>query len=392
MKKLAALLLAGAMVFNLAACGANGSTNSGDTATGTSQQSSAEAPSGAYDFSKVKIGVIGFFESGENLDAITAYLDELSANIGFRYEYVAGSSYDEQTNITTAQNLIASGCNGIIMCMDSGTEAIMEECASAKVYMAGFLCDMESSLDKIKDNPYYLGNVCDGFYDNGTIGEKAAELLIADGNTNVGIVTFPLNYYPNKALAIDAFTSKIAEHNQTAAEEVEIYETVELSFSPLEDTYFQDYPELDSIFGLASGFVHPTMVSAGKTDISLYTTGFKKDDVDAFHDGSIRMMTLSNTEALVYPLAMILNEVSGQPYADKPATGERVDTSTIFITSDEEMNALVEKCFYCTNDMADAFIDAEGFKSYLTAYNSDATYEELTSALLKMSMEDIMAK
>src|SRR5690606_14284312 len=110
--------------------------------------------------------------------------------------------------------------------------------------------------------------------------------------------------------------------------------------SLLEETYFNKYSELDSILSLASGFVHPTMVSAGRTDVSLYSTGFKKEDVPAFENGEIRMMTLSNIEAIAYPLSMILNEVADKPFSDKPEQAERVDTSILFVTNEEELKAL----------------------------------------------------
>ncbi|BCJ94225.1 hypothetical protein acsn021_17940 [Anaerocolumna cellulosilytica] len=392
LKKIIAACMAGIMLVGLTACGNNGKKGS-DNATATPAVNEENAGETAgYDFSNVKIGVLGFFQSGETMDAVTAYMDALSKEVGFTYEYVAGSSYDEQTNITAAQNLIASGINGLILCMDNGTEAILEECENAGVYLAGYLTDMESSFDKIKDSKYYLGNVNDGLYDNSSIGEKAAELVIQNNNKKVGVVTFPLNYYPHKQEAIDAFTAKVNSYNETAADKIDIYDTQELMFTQLEDTYFATYPELDSIFGLASGFIYPAMVSSGRTDVDLYTTGFKKDDNAAFNNEEIKMFTLSSTEAIVFPMALLLNEIAGQPYADKPSTAERADTSVIFVTNKDEMATLSEECLFYTADVEDAFISPEGFKSYLTVYNDNANYADLKEVLLKMSMEELSAK
>jgi len=387
MKKILALFMSIMMVFSLAGCGSKETKKEGKTETEDTTGAASE-----FDFTDVKIGVLGYMQSGETLDAMTAYLDALSEEVGFTYEYVAGSSYDEQTNITAVQNLIASGVDGIILAMDSGTSSIIKECESAGVYLAGFVTDFDRSFDSIKANPYFLGNVCDGKYNQSEIGGRAAELLISDGNKKAGIVTFPLNYFPHKKEAIDEFANKIEEYNKTAAETIEIYDTQELSFTQLEDTYFKTYPEIDSIFGLASGYIYSTMVSAGKTDVDLYYTGYKKDDIAAFEKGDIRMMTLSNIEALSYPLAMILNQVSDMPYADKPQEAERVDTSIVFVTNNDELKALQEKCLYYTTDMEQSFISAEGFKQYLTAFNPDAKYAELKEVLMHMSMEDIMAK
>ena len=388
MKKMIKLLMSATMLLGLAACGgADEQQGSDSTAAGNSTAEEA-----SFDYADVKIGVLGHMQSGETLDALTVYMDALSEEVGFSYEYVVGSSYDEQTNITAVQNLIASGVDGIILAIDSGTPAILQECEAAGVFLSAFITDMDSSFDELKSSDYYLGNVNDGLYDTSSIGEKAAELVIKDGNTNVGIVTFPLLYFPQKSAAIQAFTKTIESHNDTATEPIEIYETQELSFSALEDTYFNNYPELDSIFSLASGFVHPTMVSADKTDIDLYTTGFKKDDLDAFENGEMRMMTLSNVEVVALPVAMILNAVAEKPFADQPEEAERIDTSVVFVTNDEELTALEEKCFYFTADIDQAFISPEDFTQYLTAYNPDASYEEFKEVLVNMSMEDLMAK
>ena len=387
MKKFAKLFIGGMLSLGLGACGVSGNQQGTDSAT---QDNNGEEV--AFDYSNVKIGVLGHMQSGETLDALTVYLDNLSEEVGFTYEYVVGNSYDEQINITAVQNLIASGVDGIIMTMDSGTPAIMQEAESAGVFLAGFLTDMDSSFDEVALSDYFLGNVVDGSYDNGPIGEKAAEILIEDGKNHVGVVTFPLLYFPQKAGAIESFTKKIETHNATADEPIEIYETQELSFSLLEETYFNKHSELDSILSLASGFVHPTMVSAGRTDVSLYSTGFKKEDVPAFENGEIRMMTLSNIEAIAYPVSMILNEVADKPFSDKPEEAERVDTSILFVTNDEELKALEEKSFYFTADIENAFLSPEDFKEYLTVYNSEASYKELKEMLLNMSMEDLIEK
>lgn len=381
MRKILVVLSKLALLLMLTACGTDTtSTNEGDRGERD------------FDYSNIKIGFLGHVQSGETLDALTAYLDSISEEVGFSYEYVVGSSYDEQTNLTAAQNLIASGVDGIITTLDSGAEAILQEAESAGVYLAGFLNDMDSSFDELKSSEYYLGNVCDGLYDNASIGEKAAELIIADGKKNVGVVSFPLNYFPQKAGAIESFINEIEEHNKNTGDQIEIYDTEILSFTALEDNYFNNHPDIDSIFSLASGFVHPTMVSAGKTDVSLYSTGFKIDDYEAFEAGEIRLMTLSNIEAVVYPLSMMLNEITGMPYEDKPHEAERVDTSILFITNMDELNTLAEKSLYYTADIENAFISAKDFTQYLTTHNPNANYSDLKEDLMKMSIEDLANK
>lgn len=133
------LLMSATMLLGLAACGGAGEQQGSDsTAAGNSTAEQA-----SFDYADVKIGVLGHMQSGETLDALTVYMDALSEEVGFSYEYVVGSSYDEQTNITAVQNLIASGVDGIILAIDSGTPAILQECEAAGVFLSAFITDMD---------------------------------------------------------------------------------------------------------------------------------------------------------------------------------------------------------------------------------------------------------
>ena len=347
------------------------------------------------ELSGLKIGVLHYKETGEDVEALLAFLDALKAETGLDYTFVCGSSYDEQTNLTQAQNLISSGCNGIVMCMDSAMTSVMEECELAEVYVAGYLCDFETSFDAIKDNPYFLGTICDGEYNNASIGAQAAELALEDGVKNIGIVTFPLRYYPHKAEAIAEFQARIDEYNATAADadKITVFETQELSFEPLDPTYFATYPQVDAIFALASSFVYPVMVSENRTDVKLYSTGFESEESiqDATRQGIMRMQTFANTEAVVYPISLLVNAIQGNTYPDQPAT-ERVDTSVVFVTNAEEMDAVLTKSFYLTADMEDFFYTMDEIRNMIISINPDATYATLTAKLHSMDMEAILAK
>ena len=159
----------------------------------------------------IKIGILGYQQSGEPVTAINNFMTAMQEATGIEFIYVCGSSYDEQTNLTHVQNLISSGCNGIIMCMVSAMEAIIEECELAGVFVGGFLCDMENSLAMLQQHENFVGTVCDGAYDNAIYGEHVAKLVIADGRKNIGLLSSPFRYYPHKKEAVEAFQKAIDE-------------------------------------------------------------------------------------------------------------------------------------------------------------------------------------
>lgn len=347
------------------------------------------------DLKGIKIGIIGYQESGEPVTAINNFLTAFGEATGMEFVYVKGSSYDEQTNLTVAQNLISAGCNGIIMTMDSAMEPILEEAASANVFVGGFLVDMERSMPVIQDHPNFVGTVVDGPYDNTVYGQRAAELVIADGRKNVGLLTSPFRYYPHKEEAVKAFQAAIDAHNETAEEKIVYSDVEELAFEQLEATYFANHPDMDAIVSFAAGtFVYPTMVAENRTDLRMYAVGFESEEafLDNMRAGMAGMQTYSNTEAIMYPVALLVNAIQGNRYPDQPAQAERQDTSVVFVSTSDEIDAVMTKSFYLNPVIENSFLTMEDAKNLILSYNPDATYADLTAYLTKMGIEDIIVK
>lgn len=382
MRKIISILTVFLLVFGLTACGTKTSTNEGNNEK--------------KDLSDVTIGIVGYSDSGTAYDSIVAVYNQISEATGIKFKYVKGSSFDESVNVTAVQNLISSGCNGIIMTMDSGMASVMKEANAAGVYVAGFLNSMDQSFEKIKDDKYFLGTVSDGYLDGSKIGQKAAELVIRDKKRNVGVITYPHNYFPTHAQADKAFRAAIEEYNNKATEtdKINLYESVQLSFKALEPTYFQKNSEIDGIFGMGLTFIYPTMVNSNIENVTLYSTGYDTAEsyVKGFESGVIGMETCSNTEALVYPVSLIANAVKGKQFSDKPASAEAVETNTVFLTSEDELNAFQTNAIYHSGDVSHSLLKDEDIKNLMTAINENASYKDLVKTIQSWSIEDIQAK
>jgi ABC-type sugar transport system substrate-binding protein len=377
MKKFLSVLLVCFLLLTTAACG---------------KDASKEGQVSKGDLSDITIGIVSYGTS----ETIEPFYKKVSEATGIKFKYVLGDSYDETKNVTAVQNLISSGVDGIIMTMDSGMEAIMKEAESANVYVAGYLTGMQQSMDKIKDNKYFLGAVNDGIADGSVVGNKAAELVIQQNKKSVGVLSFPKIYFPAQVQADEAFRTKIEEFNKTAdaKDKITVKDTVELSFQPLEDVYFKQNPDIDSIFNLAAGFVYPTMVSANVKNITLYTAGYTYDESyqNAFKEGIIGLQTVSNTESMIYPIALIANAVKGETFSDQPETAEAVDTSVVFLTNKDELKAFEENTMNATGDASRALLSEDDIRNLIKVSNPDATYENLVKTIQSWSIEDILAK
>lgn len=347
------------------------------------------------ELSNITIGIVGYLDSGTAYNAYKAFYNEVSKATGIKFKYVKGNSYDESANVTAVQNLISSGVNGIIMCMDSAMPSIVNEAQSAGVYVAGFLTGFDKSINTIKNNKYFLGTVRDGYADGSILGNKIADLVIKNKNKNVGVITFPKIYFPVHGQADKAFRAKITQYNDKSAakDKITMYDTEELSFKPLDPTYFKKYPKLDAIVGLSSGFVYPTMVSANVKNVTLYSNGYDNTASfkNAFKKGIVRMQTCSNVEAMIYPISLIVNAIKGIQFADKP-TSEAVDTNTVFITNPYDENIFENEAIYYTGNAKHSLLSEDDIRSLIKATNPNATYKNLVKTIQSWTIEDLTAK
>lgn len=399
-KKAAALGLTAAMGLSaLAGCG--DSANSGSNgSTGQSTTADNSVSESGVTTTHHKIGIGLYTDSGKSVEALKAYLNGISATVDCEFVYTTLSTYDEATNLTEVQNLISSGCEGLILTADMGSAAIKDECEAAGVYVAGFLCDYNTSYttayDEVFGNDYFLGTVCDGWADASPYAEMVAQDVIDNGYKSVGVVIFPDYAYPNQAQAAEVFKEKIEEYNATvdASEQIEVKEPTVLNFAPIDATYFSENSDIDCLFSIAAGanFVYPQMVAAGRTDIKLYTTGFEAtEDVENFRssgNGCFQGTMCSAVEAIAYPLCLIIDALNGTTYSDMPAT-ERVDCQPIIILSDEDMEKVKSSSMYYTADYADALITGEDIVNMCASYNSDATYAQLVESLQHLGVDDL---
>lgn len=386
MKKVFALLLVLAMVFAVA----------------TPSAFAAKKPR------TVKIGVGLYQDSGAAVTAVKSYLASLEDTLNVKFAYTVLSTNDEALNVTKVQELIAAGCDGIIITMDGGMDAILAECRDAGVYCAGYLCDFDNSYrnnyDGVFKNEYFLGTVADGgcgdelkrgydFFDSVIeYNERTPDAPIR----HVAMTTFPVFAFPYQQNFVQQFVEKVEEYNAAnpdKAIEVDPFdeETDILMFRPMDSTYFAKHPGIDAIISMCAGsFVYPTMVSAGVSGtMKLFAAGYNDGDDAVFGSkGAYQQEIVCPVESITYPLVLLLNKINGAEYPDQPAEAERKSCSTLIINSDEDMDKF-QHSIYLSFKPEDAFFTPEEVLA-LTAYgNPDATYAGLCEILEHMTIEDI---
>lgn len=366
------------------------------------------APTASAKARTTKIGVGLYKDSGADVTAVKAFLGNLEEPLNVKFVYTVLSTNDEALNITKVQEMIAAGCDGIIITMDSGTEAILQECADAGVYCAGYLCDFDTSFrnnyDNVFKNEFFLGTVADGgcadearrgydFFDSVIeYNERTPDAPIR----HVAMTTFPAFAFPYQQSFAAQFVEKVEEYNAANPDKAITVDPLDqdtdiLMFRPMDSTYFNKHPGIDAIVSICAGaFVYPTMVSAGVSNtMKLFAAGYNDGDEAVFGSkGAYQMEVVSPVEAVVFPLVLLLNKLNGVEFPDQPAEAERHGCSVLVINSDEDL-AKFKNSIYLSFKPEDAFLTPEDVLA-LTAYNNpDATYAGLVDVLTHMTIDDI---
>ena len=396
LKKISLVLMAGALVASLTACGGGESSEGG--------------ASGEAEFKDAKIALAYYQDSGPAVTAVHAFLDEVGKAMNTEFTYVTFSQTDEATNVATVQQLISSGVDGIIGTMDLGTQAILDECEAAGIYYAGYVCDFETSYttmhDEVFGNEAFLGTVSDGsLTDNVQGGQYMFDSLIEyneahpdDPVEHVSMTMFPEFAYPIQRLCADQFVAAVEEYNKTAETPITVApldeETDILQFAPIDSTYFSKHPGIDGIISFAAGtsFVYPAMVSAGvDSEIKLFTVGLDGGEEDNFGSAgtqTYQQVVVTPVETVIYPLVLMINKINDVEFSDMPETAERIATNQFVVNSDEDMEKMLTN-IYSTGNYEDALITAEDVAELTAVANPDATYAGLVETVQGFSIDSI---
>lgn len=170
MRRILVLLMAFALLFNLAACG-----------------SEKDAGSAKKD---IKIGV-SIWSSTDTLGKPSKdMIDAAAEALGVEVMYVDQAHISEQVT-ASVETLVAAGCDGIIVCNSSAAEmtSIINTCNEHKVYVAQFYRylneeDNPEEYALAVSSPYYVGAVHEDEVQNGY---TLAQILCEKGSRKIAL-------------------------------------------------------------------------------------------------------------------------------------------------------------------------------------------------------------
>ncbi len=389
-KKVTATALAATMVLGMTACG-----GSKDTTTADSSSSAAtETPAAATDNKDIKIGVSIWSSTDVLGSQCKLILDEAAKALGVQVQYVDQGHVSEKVTASVEQ-LVAAGCQGIIICNSSDTEmtSAIKTCNDNKVYLAQFfrVISKDNSADIYQmatDSAYYIGAVHE---DEPANGEALVNILLEKGDRNIGLIGWEqgdatwLGRWEGYKAGVEKWNEANPDDKATLSEPQYAGTTSEGGSKAAEALMAAD-PNLDALIAAGGGGdplqgAIAAVERAGKTqDIDIVSTDFLPDLGERLENGSMAGESGGHYCDPLIAFMMVYNAIKGN-YTDFAGKFEDVPFPYLYVSSADDYKAYEQY-----------FVDQLPYTDEELVAMSELDLAGLKEAAAKVSIEDAAAR
>ena len=389
-KKVTATALAATMVLGMTACG-----GSKDTTTADSSSSAAtETPAAATDNKDIKIGVSIWSSTDVLGSQCKLILDEAAKALGVQVQYVDQGHVSEKVTASVEQ-LVAAGCQGIIICNSSDTEmtSAIKTCNDNKVYLAQFfrVISKDNSADIYQmatDSAYYIGAVHE---DEPANVEALVNILLEKGDRNIGLIGWEqgdatwLGRWEGYKAGVEKWNEANPDDKATLSEPQYAGTTSEGGSKAAEALMAAD-PNLDALIPAGGGGdplqgAIAAVERAGKTqDIDIVSTDFLPDLGERLENGSMAGESGGHYCDPLIAFMMVYNAIKGN-YTDFAGKFEDVPFPYLYVSSADDYKAYEQY-----------FVDQLPYTDEELVAMSELDLAGLKEAAAKVSIEDAAAR
>jgi len=385
-KRMVALSVVAAMALPLAACG--NSNNAGSSAAGDTKEIKA------IDNKDIKIGVSIWSSTDVLGSQCKKILDEAADALGVQVQYVDQGHVSEKVT-SSVEQLVAAGCQGIIICNSSDTEmtSAIKTANDNKVYLSQFfrIIDKEKSADIYKlatDSPYYIGAVHENEPENG---EKLVEILLNKGDRNIGLIGWEqgdatwLGRWEGYKAGVEKWNKEHPD-DQAKLSEPQYAGTSSEGGSKAAEALMAADPNLDALIPAGGGGdplqgVIAAVERAGKTaDIDIASTDFLPDLGERLKNGSMAGESGGHYCDPLFSFMMVYNAIKGN-YTGIEGKFEDVLFPYLYVSSPEDYvdyeKYFVEKLPYTKEELVSM---------------SELSLDDLKASAAKLSIQDAMER
>lgn len=389
-KKVTATALAATMVLGMTACGGSKDTTTADS----SSSAAAETPAAATDNKDIKIGVSIWSSTDVLGSQCKLILDEAAKALGVQVQYVDQGHVSEKVTASVEQ-LVAAGCQGIIICNSSDTEmtSAIKTCNDNKVYLAQFfrVISKDNSADIYQmatDSAYYIGAVHE---DEPANGEALVNILLEKGDRNIGLIGWEqgdatwLGRWEGYKAGVEKWNEANPDDKATLSEPQYAGTTSEGGSKAAEALMAAD-PNLDALIPAGGGGdplqgAIAAVERAGKTqDIDIVSTDFLPDLGERLENGSMAGESGGHYCDPLIAFMMVYNAIKGN-YTDFAGKFEDVPFPYLYVSSADDYKAYEQY-----------FVDQLPYTDEELTAMSELDLAGLKEAAAKVSIEDAAAR
>ncbi len=396
-KKVIAILMSAAMMITmLAGCGSAAADEKGaDNAQTESEQSveetDAKEEESVQSAGTRKIGVILYGKDDTMGAAVYSYLNFAAEAMDVDLTWAFGD-YDAAAQLTTCQNMVAAGCEGILMMpMDNAAvQQVAAYCEQNQVYFGLMFRDITDDTIKttVEGYEYY---VVDGFENDELYAQRMVEYMAEEyGVSNFG------------EMSLYASSPLVARNNgfESGFESTDAVKLAEFPFPTDSSTqtiaagienFINSYQDMDAIVLGASS------VGAGETVMNTLSTMTEPGAVkvgtfdafegmdEAFESGYLVYVAGGVGIESLFDFVVLYNAVDGTPLSDDLVV---LNMSEIEVKSAQDCKNYSQ---YIDNPDHQIFT-AEEIRNMCRRYNPDATLEDIQSYIDQYSLEWVVER
>ena len=393
-KKVTAAALAATMVVGMAACGSGSETASSSDSAASSSGTEAAATPAVTDNSKIKIGVSIWSSTDVLGSQCKLILDAAADALGVEVQYVDQGHVSEKVTASVEQ-LVAAGCQGIIICNSSDTEmtSAIKTCNDNGVYLAQFfrIISETNSADiyqAAKDSAYYIGAVHE---DEPANGEALVNILLDKGDRDIGLIGWEqgdatwLGRWEGYKAGVDKWNEAHPDDPAQLSEPQYAGTTSEGGSKAAEALMAAD-PNLDALIPAGGGGdplqgAIAAVERAGKTqDIDIVSTDFLPDLGERLENGSMAGESGGHYCDPLIAFMMVYNAIKGN-YTDFAGKFEDVPFPYLYVSSADDYKAYEQY-----------FVDQLPYTDEELVAMSELDLAGLKEAAAKVSIEDAAAR
>lgn len=388
-KRILTFVLGAAMIVSLlAGCGKDGGSQTAEGGADVNEAAQeteevSQADTGAEE--EHKIGVIFYGKDDDLGQCVYTEVNHAAEVIGANVEWALGD-FDTESQLTSVENLISAGCEGIMFMPieDASAQKVGQACEESGVYFAICFRDILDSDIKayVESCKYYVGSCWE---DDKGAAEELVQVMSENGRSVFGLEKMN----PSIALAVrnDGFADGVAAVGGSIVAEYEVPNDGNSQTHINGVTNFLNlYPDMDGILmttssqGAAESIVNTIKQNTSVGDVTLAMFDLYDGIAADFEEGWVTAAAAGNSPDALFVFLALFNSVDGTPLSDSFIN---LSQKQVVVTSAEEC-ADYEK--YIDNPDYQIYSD-DTIKSLVGRYNENVALSDYTEIMEAFSLD-----